>query len=336
MTLVPRQRITTATTITTRFGRRCRAATPPSTSLFVAQRSSHTTNRYDTNHWTKPWKNAPNCRMFSKVSEESKASSSTPNRGTQPIMIPRTAVSVAVRVQCHYSYNDRVPDDRTNSRDNCDVVVNDTDDHSGTTRTFYLLIQRGTEPNRGMWSLPGGKIDYHESTFDAAQRELFEETIWYHTHPPNSAAHPNTSSNGTDTDPISSRLQWYHETILTTDAMGEGYHYVIAHYLANYPTIHVSMKDILVGNDQDSTPTTTTFAETVDSPKVRARYLPIVVAADDAVDAQWYTLPEIDAMERQRGTTTRGVSRVVQHMEWYHTVSLPPPSQDPFDMAPKQ
>lgn len=38
------------------------------------------------------------------------------------------------------------------------------------------LVQRATEPNRGQWSLPGGKIDLGETTLAAAARELQEET----------------------------------------------------------------------------------------------------------------------------------------------------------------
>ncbi len=39
-----------------------------------------------------------------------------------------------------------------------------------------LLIRRGTPPRRGEWSLPGGKIEWGESTRHAALRELAEET----------------------------------------------------------------------------------------------------------------------------------------------------------------
>mmetsp|Transcript_25594 Transcript_25594/g.43733 ORF Transcript_25594/g.43733 Transcript_25594/m.43733 type:complete len:151 (-) Transcript_25594:183-635(-) len=44
-------------------------------------------------------------------------------------------------------------------------------------RTSRLaLVARATEPNRGTWSLPGGKIELGESTMAAAARELREET----------------------------------------------------------------------------------------------------------------------------------------------------------------
>jgi len=40
----------------------------------------------------------------------------------------------------------------------------------------YVLVQRGKEPNKGKWSLPGGKIEAGESTLASAIRELKEET----------------------------------------------------------------------------------------------------------------------------------------------------------------
>lgn len=38
-----------------------------------------------------------------------------------------------------------------------------------------LLVQRGKEPRRGEWSIPGGAIEVDESTRDAALREFREE-----------------------------------------------------------------------------------------------------------------------------------------------------------------
>ena len=49
----------------------------------------------------------------------------------------------------------------------------------------FVLVQRGREPNKGLWSLPGGKIEWGEPTLAAAQREVLEETrlgpnlVWY-------------------------------------------------------------------------------------------------------------------------------------------------------------
>ncbi|SEM19004.1 ADP-ribose pyrophosphatase YjhB, NUDIX family [Pseudoxanthomonas sp. GM95] len=39
-----------------------------------------------------------------------------------------------------------------------------------------LLIQRGREPERGHWGLPGGKVDWMETVEQAVVRETLEET----------------------------------------------------------------------------------------------------------------------------------------------------------------
>ncbi|MGH3171578.1 MAG: NUDIX hydrolase [Trebonia sp.] len=39
-----------------------------------------------------------------------------------------------------------------------------------------LLIRRGHEPGKGLWSIPGGKIEDGESDAEAVAREVLEET----------------------------------------------------------------------------------------------------------------------------------------------------------------
>jgi 8-oxo-dGTP diphosphatase len=46
--------------------------------------------------------------------------------------------------------------------------------HDATGR--LLLIQRGTEPSRGLWSLPGGRVEAGETAEQAVEREVLEET----------------------------------------------------------------------------------------------------------------------------------------------------------------
>ncbi len=39
-----------------------------------------------------------------------------------------------------------------------------------------LMVRRATDPQRGRWSLPGGRIEFGETMAEAVVRELFEET----------------------------------------------------------------------------------------------------------------------------------------------------------------
>jgi ADP-ribose pyrophosphatase YjhB (NUDIX family) len=39
-----------------------------------------------------------------------------------------------------------------------------------------LLVQRANEPGRGLWSVPGGRVEAGESAADAVVREVAEET----------------------------------------------------------------------------------------------------------------------------------------------------------------
>ena len=39
-----------------------------------------------------------------------------------------------------------------------------------------LMIRRGREPNRGLWSIPGGRVEHGEYLADAVRREVREET----------------------------------------------------------------------------------------------------------------------------------------------------------------
>ena len=82
----------------------------------------------------------------------------------------------------------------------CVGVLCYKDDH-------VLMIQRGTAPRKGEWSIPGGRIEAGESQRAAALRELMEETS------------------------VTADLG---EKIATIPAVFEGYHYRLHDYIATY------------------------------------------------------------------------------------------------------
>jgi 8-oxo-dGTP diphosphatase len=77
-------------------------------------------------------------------------------------------------------------------------------------RGSILLVERGREPLKGWWSLPGGLVETGELLATAVRREVFEET-------------------GLVVKPV--RLSELFERIMR-DASGQPeYHYVLADYL---------------------------------------------------------------------------------------------------------
>lgn len=49
-------------------------------------------------------------------------------------------------------------------------------EHPRTGAPYVLLIERGKDPFKGRWALPGGHVDSRETFAAAASRELTEET----------------------------------------------------------------------------------------------------------------------------------------------------------------
>ena len=39
-----------------------------------------------------------------------------------------------------------------------------------------LMVRRGTEPAKGLWTVPGGRVEHGEYLADALRREVLEET----------------------------------------------------------------------------------------------------------------------------------------------------------------
>jgi len=75
----------------------------------------------------------------------------------------------------------------------------------------YLIVKRGTDPNSGLWSIPGGLVEIGERVSDAAVREAKEET-------------------GLDVDLV--RVIGVVDKIIRDDDSNVKYHFVIIDYLA--------------------------------------------------------------------------------------------------------
>jgi ADP-ribose pyrophosphatase YjhB (NUDIX family) len=73
-----------------------------------------------------------------------------------------------------------------------------------------LLVERGREPLRGQWSLPGGVVEAGETLREAARREVLEET-------------------GLVVEPI--KVAEVFERIMRDDQGRPEYHYVLIDYL---------------------------------------------------------------------------------------------------------
>ena len=77
-------------------------------------------------------------------------------------------------------------------------------------RGRILMAQRGKEPLKGWWSLPGGALETGESLADAVRREVREET-------------------GLEVEPL--RIFEVFERILRDAAGAVEYHYVLVDYV---------------------------------------------------------------------------------------------------------
>jgi len=77
-------------------------------------------------------------------------------------------------------------------------------------RDRILMAQRGKEPLKGWWSLPGGALELGEELQDAIRREVFEET-------------------GFEVEPV--KLFEVFERIMRDNSGAPEYHYVLIDYV---------------------------------------------------------------------------------------------------------
>ena len=208
------------------------------------------------NHWNHP---AFNRRAMLLSSESSSRAAAAVSSGADQIdEFPRGAVSVCVR---------------------CTVVPLDNYAHTSSFgpghKNLFLLVQRGRPPNQGQWSLPGGKLGWGETALQGAIRELREETVWQNQ------------------DNDWNKLRWYPGTVCTTDAIGPGYHYLLAHCFAEM-TISMDSNDDYFDEMRN--------------------VLPKLGAADDAAAVQWWEWHEIQE-GIARGEVTPSVDKVVYRVQ---------------------
>lgn len=152
----------------------------------------------------------------------------------------------------------------------------------------YVLVQRGKEPNKGMWSLPGGKIESGEESLVAAKRELWEETGLC------------SSMN----DQHNFNLLWCEDgPVCTTDS------------------IHKTEKTDTSGRKSENV---VNFHYVISQWFVEAKpngkgeiTIPNLEAADDAADAKWWDLKSIQT-GIDNGEVTLGVDKVILRTEFMY------------------
>ena len=194
----------------------------------------------------------------SSPSSRSMASIQTPTSSTS---VPRAAVSCVVRC-CS-------PQDKS--------------------LYWYLLVQRGKEPNKGLWSLPGGKLEWGETILNGAKRELWEETrlcaCCWHNEPIGIVDSIHKSTTASSTGNSSSSGIENNSTTTIVD-----FHYVISQC----------------------------FAQLMGTP-----HPPTVIAADDAAKAEWHTMEQVKLRFEQQETTI-GIVQVLERAErMYQTGMFP-------------
>lgn len=188
---------------------------------------------------------------------------------------------------------------------------------SSSSKPKYVLVQRGKEPNKGMWSLPGGKIEVGEKSLAAAKRELQEETGLFDSRTSDSRSRSADTDDSKTADFTHTKLEWSEEgPICTTDSIHFDkneekcvqYHYVISQWfveIVNGNSGNEVLNEVSA-SDPDFSSSSQDVAKSMEPPPL--------VAADDAADAKWFNLENIQR-GIEFGNITPGVERVILRSE---------------------
>jgi ADP-ribose pyrophosphatase YjhB (NUDIX family) len=148
--------------------------------------------------------------------------------------------------------------------------------------TQFLLVKRGKDPGKGLWSSPGGGINVGESTLAAAARELAEETGLTDKHV-KFYPHPFTS-----TDAIYS----------ASDDRGTQFHYVISQFIAFATPI--GLKEAAAADDAEELGWFSTQEMALLDPPVVPSMLAVAALADRLIEKG--AISQSDAVSLTNGT----------------------------------
>jgi 8-oxo-dGTP pyrophosphatase MutT (NUDIX family) len=177
----------------------------------------------------------------------------------------------------------------------------------------YALVKRGKEPNKGIWSFPGGKIELGEQSLAAAKRELWEETglsadngnmewnfYWCEQGPictTDSIHISKESDNSNDSTNVISKFS---------------YHYVISHWFVEIRALEAAAAA--------TTAAPNLMLSSVNDLEETIR-LPTLCASDDAMDAMWFDLADI-RLGIEKGEVIPGIENVVIRSELMYDKGL--------------
>jgi len=191
------------------------------------------------------------------------SSTSSSQKTSNTSLIPRAAVSVVVR---HASPNKCVK---------------------------YALVQRGNEPNKGIWSLPGGKIEAGELSITAAKRELSEETCLSSEHT------KGWKLNWCDDAPICTTDSIHFEENESNKKGDNVERKILFHYVISQWFVEILNAD----------------SSSIDYRR------PTLLAADDAADAKWFNIGDVIAGIK-KGEITPGLEKVLLRTELMYEKGL--------------